>query len=116
MYRYINVANYLGNLKQQEKLKMCINDLKLANNLRGWIKQEINSIEKKSKNKNNRIKTRINIPPGYELTHQRGREKIKGFGYEHSNLIYKIDNKLQNKFTKKYKFNKNRHFDKILYK
>ena len=49
MYRYINVANYLGNLKQQEKLKMCINDLKLANNLRGWIKQEINSIEKKVK-------------------------------------------------------------------
>ena len=44
MYRYINITNYLGKLKQQEKLKMCAYDLKLGNHLRGWIKQEINGI------------------------------------------------------------------------
>ena len=90
MYRIINITNYLGNLKQQEKLRMCADDLKLGNTLRGWIKQEINSVSRKSKNKNNRIKTRLKVPPGYELAHERGRERDKGFGYEHSNLILKL--------------------------
>ena len=26
MYRIINITNYLGNLKQQEKLRMCADD------------------------------------------------------------------------------------------
>ena len=112
MYRYINITNYLGKLKQQEKLKICADDLKLGNYLRGWIKQEINSIERKSKNKNNRIKKRIKVPPGYELAHERGREKVKGFGYEHSNLMLKLDHKIQHKFDNYGKFNKTRHFQK----
>lgn len=113
MYRYINITNYLGKLKQQEKLKMCADDLKLGNYLRGWIKQEINSIEKKSKNKYNRIKKRIKVPLSYELAHERGREKAKGFGYEHSNLILKLDRKIQHKLDNNGKFNKTRHFQKI---
>ena len=112
MYRYINITNYLGNLKQQEKLKMCANDLKLGNYLRGWVKQEINSISRKSKNKNNRIKKRIKVPSGYQLAHERGREKAKGFGYEHSNLILKLDYKIQHKFHNYDKSNNARHFQK----
>ena len=112
MYRYINITNYLGKLKQQEKLKMCAYDLKLGNHLRGWIKQEINSIERKTKNKNNRIKRRLKVPPGYELAHERGREKTKGFGYEHSNLILKIDRIIKHMFDNNGKFNKSRHFEK----
>ena len=112
MYRIINITNYLGNLKQQEKLKICVNDLKLGNSIRGWIKQEINSIERKSKNKNNKIKRRLKVPPGYELAHERGREKAKGFGYEHSNLILKLDHKIQHKFDNNGKSNKSRHFQK----
>ena len=112
MYRYINITNYLGKLKQQEKLRMCADDLKLGNMLRGWIKQEINSISRKSKNKHNRIKKRIKIPPGYELAHERGREKAKGFGYEHSNLILKLDHKIQHKSDNNGRLNKARHFQK----
>ena len=91
---------------------MCSDNLKLGNYLRGWIKQEINSIERKSKNKNNRIKKRLKVPPGYELAHERGREKVKGFGYEHSNLILKLDHKIQHKFNNNGKYNKSRHFQK----
>lgn len=112
MYRYINITNYLGKLKQQEKLKMCANDLKIGNYLRGWIKQEINSMERKSTNKNNRIKRRLKLPPGYELGHQRGREKAKGFGYEHSNLMLKLDHKIKHKFDNNGKANKPKHFQK----
>tara|TARA_B100000575_G_C23097694_1_gene633171 strand:+ start:1286 stop:1663 length:378 start_codon:yes stop_codon:yes gene_type:complete len=113
MYRFINITNYLGKLKQQEKLKMCANDLKLAKYLRGWIKQEINSIERNSKNNNNKVKKRLKVPPGYQLAHEKGREKAKGFGYEHSNLILKSDHKIQHKFDNNGKSNNPRHFQKI---
>tara|TARA_Y100001958_G_C21136947_1_gene476720 strand:- start:84 stop:464 length:381 start_codon:yes stop_codon:yes gene_type:complete len=112
MYRIVNITNYLGNLKQQEKLRLCANDLKLGNALRGWIKQEINSVSRKSKNKNNRVKIRLKAPPGYELAHERGRERAKGFGYEHSNLMLKKDNKIQHKFDNNGRSNKSRHFEK----
>lgn len=112
MYRIINTTNFLGKLKQQEKLKLLVDDVYIGKNLRGWIKQELNSIEKKSKNKNNRVKKRIKNPPGYELAHERGREKIKGFGYEHSKLVLKIDHINQLAFYNK-KYDKIRTFDKI---
>ena len=63
--KYLKCIDYKYNklfrkFKQQEKLRLCANDLKLGNALRGWIKQEINSVSK-SKNKNNRVKTRLKV-------------------------------------------------------
>jgi hypothetical protein len=113
MYRIINIKNYLGKLKQQEKLKLLVDDLKLGKTLRGWIKQELNSIENKSKNKYNRIKKRIKNPPGYDLAHERGREKMKGFGYEHTKLICKKDHKNQHKYDNFGKYNRTRCFQKF---
>lgn len=113
MYRIINVKNYLGKLKQQDKLKLLMNDIYISKNVKGWIKQELNSIERKSKNKNNRIKKRIKVPPGYNLSHERGRKKIKGFGYEHTNLVLIEDHKNQHKFDNFGRYNKIRCFDKI---
>ena len=112
-YRYINIKNYLGYLNRQKKLKLLINDINIGNNLKGWIKQEINSINKKSKNKNHKIKRTIKNPPGYVLAHERGRERQKGYGYEHSNLMLKSDHKIQHKFDNNGKSNKPKHFEKI---
>ena len=110
----IYIKNYKGNLnKQKQLLNLYYNNNKLSKIDKGWIKQEINSIENKSKNKHNRIKKRIVNPPGYDLAHERGREKIKGFGYEHTNLILKQDHKNQHKYDNFGKYNRTRCFEKF---
>ena len=44
------------------------------------------------------IRKNIRVPPGHNLTHRRGFEAEKGFGYEYSDL-QEIDlRKLQHKF------------------
>ena len=39
-------------------------------------------------------------------------EKAKGFGYEHSNLMLKLDHRIQHKFDNNGRSNKPRHFQK----
>uniref|UniRef100_A0A914VDC3 Bacterial toxin 8 domain-containing protein n=1 Tax=Plectus sambesii TaxID=2011161 RepID=A0A914VDC3_9BILA len=68
-----------GRAHVQFRLKELSEDPKLSNAQRGWLKQELNRIDRgQSKNLRN--------PPGYQLAHQRGFEAQKGFSYVHANL------------------------------
>ncbi|MFO0181096.1 MAG: polymorphic toxin type 8 domain-containing protein, partial [bacterium] len=75
----------------QERLRELAEDENLSSAERGWIKQEINSIDRGQR-------TQIRRPPGKDLAHERGREAAKGYGYEHSNLQNKDLHKLQHKY------------------
>lgn len=55
------------------------NDDKLGSADRGWIKQELNPIERGQR-------STIRSPPGKDLAHERGREAAKGYDYRHSNF------------------------------
>jgi hypothetical protein len=80
-----------GRTGGQARLRELADDNKASSADRGWIKQEMNSIERGQR-------SRIRRPPGKELAHERGREAAKGYGYEHSNLQNKDLHKLQHKF------------------
>jgi len=73
------------------RLRELVSDSKLATRIRGWIKQELNSIER-GQRKN------IRNPPGMDLAHERGREAAKGFDYSHSNLQDRDLHRLQHKY------------------
>ena len=80
---------------------------------KGWIKQELNIIKNKSTNRNGNIRNRIRNPPSKELAHERGREKSKGYGYEHTNLQLISNHKLQHKIDNYGKLNKEREYNII---
>jgi RHS repeat-associated protein len=86
-----DVSRSAGRAGKQERLRELANDDKLGAADRGWIKQELNSIERGQRDT-------IRVPPGKELAHERGREASKGYGYEHSNLQDKDLHRLQHKF------------------
>ena len=75
---------------------------------KGWIRQEINAINRKSTNKAGNPRKSIPNPPGKVLAHERGREAAKGYGYEHSNLQDKDLHDLQHKYDDKGRKNKER--------
>ncbi len=103
---YIYIKNFKGNLnKSQQLINLYKNDILLSKNDKGWIKQEINI-----KNKSN-----IRNPPGKQLAHERGREKAKGYGYEHTKLQVISNHKLQHKFDNKGKKNKERKYDIVYF-
>jgi hypothetical protein len=91
----------LGRGGKQVRLRELADDPMVSSADRGWIKQEMNQIERG---------TRKNIrnPPGKDLAHERGREAAKGFGYEHSNLQDRDLHKLQHKYDDFGKANKER--------
>lgn len=91
----------IGRSGKQLKLKSLINDPKISTADKGWIKSEINQIEK-GKRKN------IRNPQGKDLAHERGREASKGYGYEHSNLQDRDLHRLQHKYDNNGKNNKER--------
>jgi hypothetical protein len=64
---------------------------KLGSSDRGWIKQEMNSIERGQR------KTICN-PPGKDLAHERVREAAKGYDYSHSNLQDRDLHQLQHSY------------------
>ena len=68
-----------GRSGKQGKLRSLLTNNKVAKFIKGWIKQELNSM-KRGKRKS------IRNPPGKQLAHERGREAAKGFDYKHSNL------------------------------
>ena len=89
----------IGRHGKQKRLKDLIYDNKLSKSDRGWLKQENNQIKRKKRNN-------LRVPPGKELAHQRGFEASKGYGYDKSNLQDKDLHKLQHKYDKKGKLNK----------
>jgi hypothetical protein len=97
-----------GRSGKQARLKELLNDPKLGKADKGWIKQEINSIARKSENSKGNARTRIRNPPGKQLAHKRGYEAAKGYGYEHSNLQDTNLHKLQHKYDDKGRKNKDR--------
>ena len=84
-------ANNAGRAGKQEKLRELANNDKLGSADRGWIQQEINSIERGQRNS-------IRNPPGKDLAHERGREAAKGYGYKYSNLQDRDLHRLQHKY------------------
>ncbi|MEW6349324.1 MAG: polymorphic toxin type 8 domain-containing protein [Thermodesulfobacteriota bacterium] len=92
-------ATNLGRSGKQARLRELASDPKVSSADRGWIKQEMNSIERGQRDT-------IRVPPGNELSHERGREAAKGFDYEHSNLQDKDLHRLQHKFDDKGRANK----------
>jgi RHS repeat-associated protein len=80
----------LGRTGKQSRLRELGSDPKVSSGDRGWIKQDMNQIER-GKRKN------IRVPPGKELAHRRGFEAKKGFDYEHSDLQVIDNHKLQHK-------------------
>ncbi|MDX3775641.1 polymorphic toxin type 8 domain-containing protein [Chromatiaceae bacterium AAb-1] len=95
------VTKSLGRTGKQERLRELVDNDKLGSADRGWLKQEMNSIERGQR------KT-IRNPPGKDLAHERGREAAKGYGYEHSNLQDRDLHRLQHKYDNFGKKNKER--------
>jgi RHS repeat-associated protein len=88
-YNVLN--NIAGRAGRQARLRELLNDLKLGAADRGWIQQEVNSINRGQRNS-------VRNPPGKDLAHERGREAAKGYGYEHSNLQDRDLHRLQHKY------------------
>lgn len=83
----------IGRTGAQARLREIAEDVNTSAADRGWIKQEINSIERGQR-------STIRNPPGKQLAHTRGREAAKG--YDHvdspSNLQDTSLHKAQHKF------------------
>ena len=95
-----------GRSGKQARLRELADDPNVSSADRGWIRQEINQIER-GKRKTIRVpgSPRKQVINGQEyggnsgkvLAHRRGYEARKGFGYEHSDLQDKVLHKLQHK-------------------
>ena len=98
MYRYpVYIKNYKGNIsKKTQLINLFNNDKSLSKTDKGWIYQEI----KRGKNVRN--------PPGKDLAHERGREKAKGYGYEHTKLQLISNHRIQHRLDNMGKNNKER--------
>lgn len=80
-----------GRAGKQARLRELANDDKLGSADRGWIEQELNSIERGKR-------SIIRNPPGKDLAHERGREAAKGYDYKHSNLQDRDLHRIQHKY------------------
>lgn len=81
----------VGRTGKQARLRELANDPKLGSADRGWIQQELNSIERGQRSS-------IRNPPGKDLAHERGREAAKGYDYRHSNLQDRDLHRLQHTY------------------
>lgn len=81
----------VGRAGKQARLRELANNDKLGSADRGWIKQELNSIDRGQR-------STIRNPPGEDLAHERGREAAKGYDYSHSNLQDRDLHRLQHKY------------------
>ncbi len=84
------VSKTIGRSGKQARLKQLADDLNVSSADRGWIKQEMNQIQRGTR-KN------VCVPPGKNLAHHRGFKAKKGYGYEHSDLQDIDLHKLQHK-------------------
>lgn len=76
---------------KQARLRELANADKLGFDDCGWIKQELNYIDR-------RQRSTIRNPPGKDLAHERGRETAKGYDYRRSNLQDRDLHRLQHKY------------------
>lgn len=81
----------VGRSGKQSRLKELGNDPKVSSADRGWIKQEVNQIER-GKRKS------IRNPGNKDLAHKRGKEAAKGFSYKEADLQTKELHRLQHKY------------------
>jgi hypothetical protein len=72
-------AKGVGRSGKQARLRELAMDSNVSKADRGWIKQEMNSIQRGQR-------TSIRVPPGKNMAHRRGFEAKKGFDYKHSDL------------------------------
>lgn len=90
-----------GRSGKQKRLKELARDDKLGSADRGWIQQEINSVERSSLRKGRdgtlRPQKNIRVHPTKEMAHRRGKAAKDGYGYEHSDLQDIDLHKLQHK-------------------
>ena len=93
-----------GRAGKQKRLRELMDDNKVSSADRGWIKQEVNAIDRGNR-KN------IRNPPGKDMAHERGREAAKGYGYEHSNLQDRDLHRLQHRYDNYGRRNKERPVD-----
>lgn len=93
-----------GRAGKQARFRELANDDKLGSADRGWIRQEMNSIERGQRSS-------IRNPPGKDLAHERGREAAKGYSYKHSNLQDRGLHRLQHKYDNFGRKNKERTVD-----
>lgn len=84
------VVSEAGRAGKQSRLRDLASNDKLGSADKGWIQQEINSIERGSR-------STIRNPPGKDLAHERGREAAKGYDYKYSNLQDRDLHRLQHK-------------------
>jgi RHS repeat-associated protein len=80
-----------GRAGKQQRLRELANDPKASSADRGWIKQEIDQIERGQRHS-------IRVPPGKNLAHRRGFEAKEGFDYEYSDLQDIDLHRLQHKY------------------
>ena len=80
----------IGRSGKQARLRELADDPKVSSRDRGWIEQEINSIQNQSTRKGRdgvfRPQKNIRVPPGKELAHRRGKSAKDGHSYAHSDL------------------------------
>ena len=111
------IIRFIKNFKNKQNKNQRLLDLLYKNSTskfdKGWIKQEINMINKKWKNKNGNYKKNIRNPPGKDLAHEYGRELSKGYGYEHTHFKLKKDHINQHRFDLGGKKNKDRPWEII---
>jgi hypothetical protein len=75
-----------GRSGKQQRLRELAKDPKVSSIDRGWIKQELNQIQRGTR-KNIRVPFNTKKSPGGKvLAHRRGFEAKKGHGYKHSDL------------------------------
>lgn len=79
-----------GRAGKQARLRELVDDPNASAADRGWIRQELNSIDRNQRSS-------IRVPPGKNLAHRRGFEAKKGYGYEYSDLQDIYLHKLQHK-------------------
>jgi hypothetical protein len=82
-----------GRGRSQQRLRELANDPKLGSAERGWIRQEINSIERGTRES-------IRRPPGKQLAHARGREAAKG--YDHVDSPSQLQDRQLHRLQHKY--------------
>lgn len=80
-----------GRAGKQKQLKHLMEDNKLGNRDRGWLKQEYNAVQ-------NKKRKAMRVPLGKHLAHKRGQEAAKGFDYGHAHLQDVDLHKLQHKY------------------
>jgi RHS repeat-associated protein len=94
-------AAQAGRTGKQARLREIANDPSAASADRGWIRQDMNQIDRGKRQS-------IRVPPGKELAHERGREAAKGYNYKHSHLQNKIEHRTQHKYDNYGRKNKER--------